>query len=92
MTKRSTIVLASVLAATFAVPAMADGIKDCTKEPQAKWKKPAEAEAAASAAGYKVNRSKVWGSCYEVYAVKDGKNLELFYNPMDLKLMKTVVK
>ena len=37
-------------------------------------------------------RSKIEGACYEVYAVKDGKNLELFYNPMDLKLMHTVTK
>jgi hypothetical protein len=27
-----------------------------------------------------------------VYAVKDGKNLELFYNPIDLKLVHTVTK
>ena len=52
----------------------------------------AEAESAAKAAGYEVRRSKIEGACYEVYAVKDGKNLELFYNPIDLKLMHTVTK
>jgi hypothetical protein len=72
--------------------ALADGKKDCTTEPQAKWKSQADAEAAAKTAGYEVRRSKIEGACYEVYAVKDGKNLELFYNPVDLKLMHTVTK
>ncbi len=75
-----------------AAPAFADGKKDCTTEPQAKWKPQAEAEATAKSAGYEVRRSKIEGACYEVYAVKDGKNLELFYNPMDLKLLHTVTK
>lgn len=72
--------------------ALADGKKDCTSEPKEKWKPAAEAEAAAKAAGFEVRKSKIEGTCYEVYAVKDGKNLELFYNPMDLKLMLTVAK
>ncbi len=76
----------------FAAPAFADGKKDCTTEPQAKWKPQNEAEATAKAAGYEVRRSKIEGACYEVYAVKDGKNLELFYNPIDLSLMLTVTK
>jgi hypothetical protein len=78
--------------ALLSAPAFADGKKDCTTEPQAKWKPQTEAEAAAKAAGYEVRRSKIEGACYEVYAVKDGKNLELFYNPMDLKLELTVTK
>ena len=72
--------------------AFADGKKDCTTEAKEKWKPQADAEATAKAAGYEVRRSKIEGACYEVYAVKDGKNLELFYNPIDLKLMDTVTK
>ena len=86
------IVTATIAALAIALPALADGKKDCTTEPQAKWKPQAEAEAAAKAAGYEVRRSKIEGACYEVYAVKDGKNLELFYNPVDLKLLHTVTK
>ncbi len=77
---------------TSALPASADGKKDCTTEPQASWKQPAEVEASAKAAGYEVRRSKVEGTCYEVYAVKDGKMYELFYHPIDLKLVTTVAK
>jgi hypothetical protein len=86
------LIAASLVAGLLATPAVADGKTDCTTEPQAKWKPQAEAEASAKAAGYEVRRSKIEGACYEVYAVKDGKNLELFYNPVDLKLVHTVTK
>lgn len=84
--------VATLAMLTLAATAIADGKKDCTAEPQAKWKPQAEAEATAKAAGFEVRRSKIEGACYEVYAVKDGKNLELFYNPMDMKLLHTVTK
>ena len=78
-----------VLAVTISGPAFAHGFDDCTKEPKDKWKPQADAEAAATAAGYAVTRSKVEGSCYEVYAKdKDGKKFELFYNPVNLELLK----
>jgi len=70
--------------------ASAHGFKDCTTEAKDKWKSDKDAEAAATAAGYTVSKVKVEGSCYEVYAKdKAGKKFELFYNPVDLKLMKT---
>lgn len=79
----------ALAAVALAGPAMAHGFDDCTKEPKDKWKPQAEAEAAATAAGYTVTKSKVEGSCYEVYAKdKDGKKFELFYNPVDLQLVK----
>jgi hypothetical protein len=86
-----TITAASILA-LLATPVIADGKKDCTTEPQAKWKKTEDAEAAARKAGFEVRRSKVEGQCYEVYGVKDGAMHELFYNPVDLNLMLTVKK
>ena len=53
---------ALVLAATVvAGPAMAHGFDDCTKEPQDKWKPQKDAEAAATAAGYAVRKSKIAG-------------------------------
>jgi hypothetical protein len=73
-------------------PPMADGFKNCTKAPKASWKPASEAEAAAKAAGYEVRRSKIEGSCYEVYGVKGGKLFELFYSPADLKLILTKAK
>ena len=72
--------------------AWADGYKDCTKLEKASWKPATEAEAKAKTAGYEVRRSKVEGSCYEVYGVKEGKLYELFYSPDDLSLKHTIAK
>ena len=88
----SALAVSAALIVSMSLAALADGKTDCTKEAADKWKTPPDAEAAAKAAGYEVKRSKVIGSCYEVYAVKDGKNLELFYDPVTLTLLSTVVK
>ncbi len=78
----------TLAAATVSGVALAHGFDDCTKEPKDKWKPQAEAEAAATAAGYTVTKSKVEGTCYEVYAKdKDGKKIGLSYNPVDLQLI-----
>lgn len=53
----------------------------CTSEPQSAWTNIQNAEAKAKAAGYTVAKSKVSGSCHEVYASKDAQRYELFYNP-----------
>lgn len=85
--------LAVLLVAGLAGQAIADDFKDCTKEAKEKWKPQPDAEAAAKAAGYEVRKSKIEGSCYEVYGVdKSGQMFELFYNPVDLSLMKTIKK
>ncbi len=72
--------------------ALADGDRHCTKLERASWRPAGDAEARAKAAGYEVRRSKIEGSCYEVYGVKDGKMFELFYSPEDLSLKHTVAK
>lgn len=72
-------------------PALADGFTNCTKAAKASWKPASEAEDKARAAGYEVRKSKIEGSCYEVYGVKDGKLVELFYSPEDLSLKHTKV-
>ena len=85
-------VLALAVGGSIASPALADGYKNCTKLEKASWKPASEAGAKAKAAGYEVRRSKVEGSCYEVYGVKEGKLFELFYSPEDLSLKHTIAK
>ena len=89
---KASIVVGMSLAAFGAAPALADGFKNCTKLAKASWKPASEAEAKAKELGYEVRRSKIEGSCYEVYGVKDGKLFELFYSPEDLSLKKTIAK
>ena len=88
---RSVVLAVSVLGLTGSA-ALADGFKNCTKLDKASWKPAADAEAKAKAAGYEVRRSKIEGSCYEVYGVKEGKLYELFYSPEDLSLKHTIAK
>ena len=86
-------VVVGISAAVFgAVPVLADGFKDCTKLDKASWKPASEAEAKVRAFGYEVRRTKIEGSCYEVYGVKEGKLFELFYSPEDLSLKHTIAK
>jgi hypothetical protein len=81
-------IVLSALALAVAGPAFAHGFDKCTEEPKDKWKPQAEAEAAATAAGYAVTKSRIEGSCYEVHAKdKDGKKFELSYSPFDLSLV-----
>jgi hypothetical protein len=86
------VMIGSLAASAMMSTALADGYKDCTKLEKASWKPAAEAEAKAKTLGYEVRRSKVEGSCYEVYGVKDGKTYELFYSPEDLSLKHTIAK
>ena len=92
--RRSAIILAVTLTCgvLFSTGSIADGFKNCTKLAKASWKPASEAEAAAKAAGYQVQKSKIEGSCYEVYGIKDGKMYELFYSPEDLSLKHTKAK
>lgn len=96
MTSSTTSLTKSLLAFSFlalsASVAAADGYKTCTKLDKASWKSAGEAEAKAKEAGYEVRRSKIEGSCYEVYGVKAGKLYELFYSPEDLSLKHTIAK
>ncbi|MGY3236878.1 hypothetical protein ACVWZ4_002449 [Bradyrhizobium sp. USDA 4472] len=84
--------IALTVGSGIASTVMADGFKDCTKLDKASWKPAIEAEAQAKALGYDVRRSKIEGSCYEVYGVKAGKLYELFYSPEDLSLKHTIAK
>jgi hypothetical protein len=86
------LILALSIGVFAGTAALADGYKNCTKISKASWKPASDAEAQAKAAGYEVRRTKVEGSCYEVYGVKEGKLYELFYSPEDLSLKHTTAK
>jgi hypothetical protein len=87
------LLLAAAALAALASPAAASSRADgCTKAPQADWAKIEMSEAKAKADGYVVSKSKISGSCHEVYASKDGKRFELFYDPTNQTLIETVAK
>ena len=88
----TTMFMALPLVALVPSAVLADGFKNCTKVAKTLWKPASEAEAAARSAGYEVRKSKIEGTCYEVYGVKGGKLFELFYSPEDLSLKQTKAK
>ena len=94
-TKSISLFAGSLLAmGLFAGAALADGDVKCTDAPPASWKHTKEeAEKAVTDGGYEVRKTLVTeGGCFEVYGVKDGQLFELFYNPVNMKLVATIKK
>ncbi len=71
----------------LAAPAFADGVDKCTDEAKDKWMTEEQISAKAVELGYEVAKLKVEGSCYEVYAKKDGKEFEVFFNPVTAEVV-----
>lgn len=57
----------------------------CTEAPKSDWLPEATMKQKISDAGYAVDKFKVTaGNCYEIYGKdKDGKKVEIYYNPVD---------
>jgi hypothetical protein len=86
----ATLVIGAAVAVT---PALADGLKTCTTEPEAKWKSQDDVSKLAVEKGYEVRKIKIEGSCYEVYGVdKAGKLWEVFFNPATGDIVETEAK
>ena len=77
------------LAALPAAAEESEGGTACTGEPQAAWMSEDAARAKAAEAGYDVRDIKAEKGCFEIYAMKDGKRLELVMNPVDGTLVGT---
>ncbi len=68
---------------------VAQAAKNCTDEPKEKWMSVEDFKKKAEAEGYKIRKFKQPGSCYEIYGTdKDGKNIEIYFNPVDGSIAK----
>ena len=78
----------------FAGAALADGDVKYTTAPPSTWKHTEkEVEKAVTDGGYEVRKTLITeGGYFEVYGVKDGQLFELFYNPVNMKLVATIKK
>jgi hypothetical protein len=93
MNRFSTAIAIAIVSLIASGSALADGKKICATEPEASWKPIADAEAKTATAGFEVRKSKIAGTCYEVYGIdSNGKLFELFYHPVTLELVMTVEK
>jgi len=67
--------------------------KNCTDQPKDKWMKEEDFKKRAEAEGYKIRKFKQPGSCYEIYGTnKNGKDVEVYFNPVDGSVVKEEVE
>jgi len=87
------IVLASGLCLALAAPATAWAKADCNANPKAEWMSEADAQSRLVAQGYKIEKFKIDGNCYEIYGTnKDGKKVEIYFDTKSLGVVKTETK
>lgn len=67
--------------------------KNCTDKPKEKWMKEDDFKKRLEGEGYKIRKFKQPGSCYEIYgANKEGKRVEIYFNPVDGTIVKEEVE
>ena len=73
----------AIAASMLLISSLAFAKKDCTTEPKDKWMKEEDFKAMAVKEGYEIKKFKISGNCYEIYGKKDGKKVEVYFNPVD---------
>ena len=85
------IALAACLVAVLPTTAFAGA--NCKANPKAEWMSEADAKAKLVAQGYKIDKFKIDGNCYEIYgANKEGKKVEIYFDTKTLDVVKAEVK
>ena len=84
---------AILAAVALSLASAASAAPVCTKAPQSKWIPQAAMKARIARMGYsKVKVFQVAGSCYEIYAqTKDGRRAEVYFNPVNGKVVQNNV-
>jgi hypothetical protein len=76
---------AAALAATSALAAA-----NCAKHPKNEWMSEADAKAKIESQGYKIQKFKIDGNCYEIYGTnKEGKKVEIYFDTRTLEVVKS---
>ena len=82
-----------VVCIACAAPTAAFAGANCKANPKAEWLSEADAKAKIEAAGYKIDKFKIDGNCYEIYGSnKDGKKVEIYFDTRTLDVVKAEVK
>ncbi|MEO7727001.1 MAG: PepSY domain-containing protein [Burkholderiales bacterium] len=65
----------------------------CPKYEKNEWMSQADAKAKIEAQGYKIDKFKIDGNCYEIYGTnKDGKKAEVYFDAKTLDIVKAEIK
>jgi hypothetical protein len=76
--------LLTIAILSLGLAGVAQAKKSCTDEPKDKWMKEEDFKKMVEAQGYKIKKFKQPGTCYEIYGTdKNGKNVEIYFNPVD---------
>lgn len=90
MKQKSILCSLAFVGAVVAAPAHATGLATCDSGPKESWQPQAKLEKDLTGKGWKVNRIKVDGGCYEVYALDEkGKRVEAYFHPKTLEPVPT---
>jgi hypothetical protein len=66
---------------------------NCPEAPKDKWMSEADMKKKVADMGYTHDVFKVSGNCYEIYGKnKDGKDVEVYFNPVDGSIVKEEVE
>ncbi len=73
------------------VPAsQATGLATCDSGPRSTWQSQGKLDQRLRERGWKVNRIKIDGGCYEVYAIDEkGQRVEAYFHPVTLEPVPT---
>lgn len=67
--------------------------KECTNQPKESWMKVEDFKKRIEEQGYTIQKFKQPGTCYEIYGTnKEGKKVEIYFNPVDGSVVKEKVK
>lgn len=81
-----------LLVATLLVSGSVFARADCPKYPKNEWMPEADAKKKIEAMGYKIDKFKVAGQCYEIYGFnKDGKKAEVYFDAKNLAIIKSEI-
>lgn len=64
----------------FSAPVLASDF-ECKSGPKSEWMPKEGIVKSLTTKGYEIRKVEVEEGCYEIYALKDGKRLEIFVNP-----------
>lgn len=82
-----------VILALTLVGGLANAKKNCTDQPKDKWMTEQDFKKRMEGEGYKIRKFKQPGSCYEIYGTnKEGKNVEVYFNPVDGSVVKEKIQ
>ena len=82
-----------LIASLVMMSAAAQAKKNCTDQPKEKWMKEEDLKTRLEGEGYKIRKFKQPGTCYEIYGTnKEGKNVEIYFNPVDGAVVKSEIK